>query len=136
MLLRRCVEVRGRLMGTRGEEFDDKGSRRGAARAAAVAARKTLPSDGQIRAHAPELITFLRGRKTDWGKKCRILEDFFCHGWTKVDTDQSTDVTDGWGLVSVAKMAVECLSEEWVCVNSEDTRMARKVRIEYREAVY
>jgi hypothetical protein len=34
------------------------------------------PGDGQIRAHAQELITFPRGGKTDWGKK-RISEDLF-----------------------------------------------------------
>jgi hypothetical protein len=78
VLLRRCVEVRDRLMGTRSEDCGDNG-RRGAARAAAVAARKTLPSDEQIRAHAPELITFSPREKTDWGKKRSFLKIYFGH---------------------------------------------------------
>jgi hypothetical protein len=66
----------------------------GAASATAAAARRTAPGDGpaftKVTAgkhscpHAPELITFLRGGKTDWGKKCRILEDFF---EPQMDTD-------------------------------------------------
>jgi hypothetical protein len=62
-----------------------------------AAARQTAPGDGptyakasafvkamadkpvgrHIRAHAQEFIKFPRGRKTDWGKKCGIFEDFF-----------------------------------------------------------
>jgi hypothetical protein len=34
----------------------------------------TCQSDGQIRAHAQELIIFPRGRKTDWGKKCSFCK--------------------------------------------------------------
>jgi hypothetical protein len=48
----------------------------GAASAATAASRRMTPGDGQIRAHAQELITFPRGGKTDWGKK-RISEDLF-----------------------------------------------------------
>jgi hypothetical protein len=69
-----CVKGGGRLSRTWSE---GSGTRHGAANAAAVATWRTAPGDGQIRAHAQELITFPRGRKTDWGKKCRIFEDFF-----------------------------------------------------------
>jgi hypothetical protein len=53
----------------------------------AVAARRRAPGDGPAFAkatagkhscpHAQELITFPRGRKTDWGKKRRIFEGYF-----------------------------------------------------------
>jgi len=76
---------------------DDNGACRGATSAAAVAARRTAPGDGPAFTkasafakamadkpagkhscpHAPELITFPRGGKTDWGKKRRIFEVFF-----------------------------------------------------------
>jgi hypothetical protein len=70
-------------LGTRSEDCGDNGGRRGAARAAAVAARKTLPSDGHIRAHAQELITFSPRQKTDWGKKRTFFEDLF---WPRIKT--------------------------------------------------
>ena len=95
--LRHCVEVRGRLLGGRGEDFDDMEGGRGAASAAAVAARRRAPDDGPALAkatagkhacpHAQELITFSRGGKTDWGKKCRFLKIYFNHGstgWTRI----------------------------------------------------
>jgi len=95
--LRHCVEVRGRLLGGRGEDFDDMEGGRGAASAAAVAARRRAPDDGPAFAkatagkhacpHAQELITFSRGGKTDWGKKCRFLKIYFNHGstgWTRI----------------------------------------------------
>jgi len=87
VLLRRCVEVRGRLLGTRSEECGDNGSRCSPARAAAVAAWRTAPGDGHNCPHAQELITFSRGGKTDWGKKCRIFEDLFQPRINWIDTD-------------------------------------------------
>jgi len=93
--LRPCVKVRGNVLGSRG---NDKGSRWSAASAATVAVRRRTPGDGpaftkasavaykamadkpagkRIRAHAQELITFPRGRKTDWGKKRTFFEDLF-----------------------------------------------------------
>jgi len=70
-------------LGTRSEDCGDNGSRRGAARAAAVAARRTAPGDEHIRAHAPELITFSPRQKTDWGKKRTFFEDLF---WPQIKT--------------------------------------------------
>jgi hypothetical protein len=64
-------------MGTRSEDCGDNGRRCSPARAAAVAARRTAPGDAQIRAHAPELITFSPRQKTDWEKKRVFSEDFF-----------------------------------------------------------
>ena len=80
----------------------DKGSRYGAASAAAATARRPASGDGptyakasafakamadkpvgrHIRAHAQELITFPRGEKTDWGKKRGIFEDLF---WPQIN---------------------------------------------------
>jgi len=94
LLLR--VEVCGRRRG----ECRDEGTRRGAAGAAAVTARRRAPGDGptyakasafakamadkpvgrHIRAHAQELITFPRGGKTDWGKKRIFVKIYFNHG--------------------------------------------------------
>jgi hypothetical protein len=60
-----------------------------------AAARRRAPGDGPAFAkaragkhscpHAQELITYPRGGKTDWGKKCRFLKIYFNHGlkrWT------------------------------------------------------
>jgi len=66
---------------------DDKGIRCGAASAATAASRRMAPGDWQIRPHAQELITFPRGGKTDWGKKCRFLKIYFGHRLTQIDTD-------------------------------------------------
>jgi hypothetical protein len=87
-------------MGTRGEEFDDKGSRRGAARAAAVAARKTLPGDEHIRAHAQELITFSPRQKTDWGKKRTFFENLFQPRINWIDTDNAGPLSR-WASMAV-----------------------------------
>jgi hypothetical protein len=91
-------------LGTRGEDCDDNGACRGAASAAAVAARRRAPGDGPAFTkasavakadeladktagnhscpHAQELITFPPTQKTDWGKKRRILEDLF---WPQIN---------------------------------------------------
>jgi hypothetical protein len=52
-------------------------------------------SDGQIGAHAPELIIFPRGGKTDWGKKRGIFGDFFWGGeWPQKSTARQAATKD------------------------------------------
>jgi len=56
-------------------------------------------SDGQIRAHAQELIIFSRGGKTDWGKKRGIFEVLFQPRINWIDTDiGKADDVDGKGF--------------------------------------
>jgi len=97
----------------------DKGSRYGAASAAAATARRPASGDGptyakatvgrHIRAHAQELITFPRGEKTDWGKKRRIFEDlFWATDGVRLAPINQRGVRDGWRLVFFAKRGNVC----------------------------
>ena len=66
-------------------------------------------SDGQIGAHAPELIIFPRGGKTDWGKKRGIFGDLFWpgNGRKRAQRSQRND-RDGQGPMTWAGFQLRC----------------------------